>query len=337
MDLLGNQVTNCAIQAGSEISSEPYPNWRSRCIDNLDCHYVKGLVPTQTQTRSEGRKRLLTLCAGPTNLCAHRKTGDNQCSPWEHHQQGWEQLEASATSLGILTTSLRVPRTRLGAPTTFLRAPGSADCRSGRCLKCRPQAWDCQQSVWEGRWQGWEHQRQVREHQESLLSSLGTSTSSLGMLLVSQEIISTTYGSTIYETHVFSLYSHLWIYIAAHLDMVCLDWLQAVHETNLSCAWNSQIVELRNTLWGCYDATLEMHLQAAIERSLEIHSEVVIQWTYRCTLRSWWSKFWDALRGHHRMNLEGIIKLDWIYVWRPWSNKFGDMHLEARVIQTGRQ
>ena len=39
----------------------------------------------------------------------------------------------------------------------------------------------------------------------------------LGTLQVRLEIIATTYYSTIFETHVFSLYSHLCINIATHL------------------------------------------------------------------------------------------------------------------------
>jgi hypothetical protein len=56
------------------------------------------------------------------------------------------------------------------------------------------------------------------------------------MLLVRLEIIATTYRSTIFKTHVFSFYSHLYIYIATHLHTVYLDWLQAVVESNSRCA-----------------------------------------------------------------------------------------------------
>jgi len=56
------------------------------------------------------------------------------------------------------------------------------------------------------------------------------------MLLVRLEIIATTYHSTIINTHVFSLYSHLCIYIATHLHTVHQDWLQAVLESNSKCA-----------------------------------------------------------------------------------------------------
>jgi hypothetical protein len=53
------------------------------------------------------------------------------------------------------------------------------------------------------------------------------------MLLVCLQIIGTTYRSTIFKTHEFSVYSHLCIYhlciyIATHLNTVYQDWLQAV-------------------------------------------------------------------------------------------------------------
>ena len=85
------------------------------------------------------------------------------------------------------------PSEFLGAPATSLGAPGS---------------------TWEHWQQTWESRRQVWEHFESQLSSLGKTTFSLGMLLVRLEIITTTYRSTIFETHVFSLYSHLCIYVS---------------------------------------------------------------------------------------------------------------------------
>jgi hypothetical protein len=42
----------------------------------------------------------------------------------------------------------------------------------------------------------------------------GKTSSSLGTLLVRLEIIATTYRSTIFKTHVLSLYSHLCIYVS---------------------------------------------------------------------------------------------------------------------------
>jgi len=74
--------------------------------------------------------------------------------------------------------------------------------------------------------------------------------------------------STIIKTHVFSLYSHLCIYIATHLHTVYQEWLQAVLNSNSRCAWNQRLSELRDTL------------------------------------RPWWSKFVDALRGGNWAYLE---------------------------------
>jgi len=65
-----------------------------------------------------------------------------------------------------------------------------------------------------GRQSNWERRRQAWEHLESQYSSLGKTTSSLGTLLVHLEIIATTNRSTIFKTHVLSLYSHLCIYVS---------------------------------------------------------------------------------------------------------------------------
>jgi len=136
----------------------------------------------------------------------------------------------------------------LGAPETTLGAPGST--------------WECRRQAWEPQWQALEPQRQVWEHLESHLSSVGQITSSLGMLLVLLEIIATTYCSMVFKTDVFSLYSHLCIYIATHLHTVYLDWLQAVLESNLRCAWTWSLTENKDALWDHDRATLEMHLEA---------------------------------------------------------------------------
>jgi hypothetical protein len=79
------------------------------------------------------------------------------------------------------------------------------------------------------------HQQHDWENLESQQSGLGKTTSALGMLLVSQEIIATTYRSTIAKSHLSGLYSHLCIYIATHLHMVYLDWQQAVIDSEFRC------------------------------------------------------------------------------------------------------
>jgi len=86
------------------------------------------------------------------------------------------------------------------------------------------------------------------KHQGALVTSLGAPTTSLGAPRITVEqsgknifignaagapgIHSTTYCSTIFKTHVLSVYSNLCIYRATHLYTVCLDWLQAVRESN---------------------------------------------------------------------------------------------------------
>ena len=99
--------------------------------------------------------------------------------------------------------------------------PGSADDKPGSTRECWEQTWERRRPVW--------------EHLESQQSSLGKATSSWATLQVRLDIIATTYHSTIFKTHVFSLYSHLCIYIVTHLHTVYLDCLQAVLESNLRC------------------------------------------------------------------------------------------------------
>jgi len=80
----------------------------------------------------------------------------------------------------------------LGASGSTGDMSGSAEDNSGSTLERRQRVW---------------------ERLKSPKSSLGKATFSLGTLLVRQEIIATAYRSTIFTTHVFSLYSHLGIYV----------------------------------------------------------------------------------------------------------------------------
>jgi len=105
----------------------------------------------------------------------------------------WEHLGGPATSLGGPATSLAALTTSLGALRTS-HGPPTTNLGAPRIT----------------------------------VKHLGKLTSSLGPLLVQLEIIATTYRSTIFKTHVFSLYSHLSVYIANHLHTIYLDWLQAV-------------------------------------------------------------------------------------------------------------
>jgi len=87
----------------------------------------------------------------------------------------------------------------LGAPGSTVSKAGSADHKPG--------------STWERQGQACERRPQAWEHVDSLWSRL-EKTSSLGPLLVHLEIIATTYRSIIVKTDVFSLYSHLCIYVS---------------------------------------------------------------------------------------------------------------------------
>jgi len=175
-------------------------------------------------------------------------------------------------------------------------------------------------------------------------------------------------GSTSNHSHVFSLYSHLCIYVSmyqysypsthaisglaavcriytphhpVHLCYPCisvqpppllgdvLDWMC------LRCTWRRRSSELRDALGGPDWVSSEMHL------------ETEIGWTQRCTWRPGSSKFGDELGGHDRANLQAVIEWVWRSTWRPRSSEFGDalggrdresweMHLEAMLVRTCR-
>jgi len=100
-----------------------------------------------------------------------------------------------------------------------IRVTGSAGNKPG-------SADDKPGSTWELRWQTWERRRHIWEHLES------------------QSRIQLVFSSM-----------YLCIDIATHLHMVYLDWLQAVLESNLRCAWKWQSSELRYILRGCARAS----------------------------------------------------------------------------------
>jgi len=113
---------------------------------------------------------------------------------------------------------------------------------------------------------------------------------------------------------------YLCIYIATHLHMVDLDWLQAVLESNSRCAWKWRSSALRDTLWGRDQANLEMHWEAMINgvwwctwrpwsNKLDMHLLAGIGWTPRWTLRLWPSEIGDAPAGYDRVRLEKYLEV----------------------------
>jgi len=177
-------------------------------------------------------------------------------------------------------------------------------------MSCKGIPWEWLWYFWEhvgapGRTFGapgstWECRRQVGEHLESQWSSLEKTTLSLGILLVCLEIIATTYCSTIVKTHEFNLYSYRYIYVsnclflsrATHLDMLYLDGLQVVLESDLWCTWKWRLSELRDTL--------QSHDQASLEMCLEVVKKLI----WRFTWRPWSTDHRDALQDHDWPRLE---------------------------------
>jgi hypothetical protein len=108
------------------------------------------------------------------------------------------------------------------------------------------------------------------------------------MLQVRLEILATTYRSTMVKTHVFSLYSHLCIYVSMYLCIYI--------------ATNLHTIYLNGLQW-CLRAIRGSH-ENDDQVNSEIHSEAVIQrlWTGTWRLRS--SIVGDTLTGHDRVNLE---------------------------------
>jgi hypothetical protein len=58
---------------------------------------------------------------------------------------------------------------------------------------------------------------------------------------------------------------YLYMYIAAHLHTVYLDWLQELLESDLRCAKKSRLTGLRDSLRGRDRVTLELHLESVID------------------------------------------------------------------------
>jgi len=160
------------------------------------------------------------------------------------------------------------------------------------------------------------------------------------MLLVSLDIIATTYRSTIFKTHVFSLYTHLCIYVCMYL----YSCPSTHHISGLAagCAWEQFEVCLKMMtgwtqrytprMWSSLSGDV---LRGGMVESLVIHLEAVIHCTLRWTPRSWSTEFGDALRGCSRaiveIHLEAVIKWVWRWTWWPWSSELGDMHLQAVI------
>jgi len=175
-----------------------------------------------------------------------------------HQQNVFLSLEASRSVWEDVECKLRCVNFRRVSDTRreFLpavRVTGSADFKPG--------------STWERWGHTWERQQHAREHLESQQSSLGKTTSSLGTLLVHLEIIAT----------VFSLYSHLCIFVSMYLYSY-----SSTHGIS-GLATGGE--------WEQFKVRLKM----------------MIEWTHRYTARPWSSEFGDPIGGGNQTSLEAVI------------------------------
>jgi len=203
------------------------------------------------------------------------------------------------------------------------------------------QPWEHQEQTWEHRQQSlehrqhtWEHRRQAWEHLKSQQSSLGKTASSLGTLLERLEIIATTYCSTIFKTHVFSLYS---VCILINVSMYLYNYQSTHGISGLAAAgaWEQFGGGLETTFEWIQRYTPRPWLSefgdVVRERdwvNWKMHWEAVIERVWRCTWRPMLSELRDAHGGCHQVNLqmhwEAVIERVWKYPWSLWSSKFGD-------------
>jgi hypothetical protein len=86
------------------------------------------------------------------------------------------------------------------------------------------------------------------------------------------EIIATTYRSTMFKTHVFSLYSHLYIYVSIYIRYIWTGWRRWFREIRGAPEDDDRV-------------------------NSEIHLEAVIEQVWRCTWRPRSSELRDALGG----------------------------------------
>jgi len=157
-----------------------------------------------------------------------------------------------------------------------------------------------------------ERRCKVWENLGSRLSSLGKLTSSLPTLLVRQEIIATTYPSTISKL----MYSGC---ILKYESMYLYSYPSIYDISGL-------------TAGGAWE-------------QCEVCLKMTIRWPQRYTPRSWFRVFGNALgggnRAHCEIHLNAVIEQVSRCTWRPWSCELGGrnrasvrIHLEDMIVRT---
>jgi len=152
------------------------------------------------------------------------------------------------------------------------------------------------------------------------------------MLPVRFEIIAITYCSTIFETHVFCLHSHLCIYIATHLWYGISQlaagspWVQFMEHLKITIEWNQ----------GCTPRSWSSECGNALGGHKRANLKAVIEQVGRDTCMPWSSQFEGTLGSHERANFEAVMEQVQRFTSMPWSSEFGDMHLELMIMWTWR-
>jgi len=160
---------------------------------------------------------------------------------------------------------------------------------------------------------------------------------------VCQEILATTYRSTVVKTYELSVYSHLCIYVSIQLPIYTwyirtdgrrhlrsswgapdnddrVNWeiqFEAVIQQRWRCTWRLRFSELSDAHGGRDPASVQMQLETEIE------------WIQRYTGRSWSGEFGHALGGwdlvNSEMHLEAVIERIWRCNWRPTLSELQDV------------
>jgi len=224
----------------------------------------------------------------------------------------WKQVGALAKNLGVLTT-------RLGAPWSPGNKPGSAEYKTGSDDDKLGSAW---------------------EHLGAPATSLGAcqitvelsgkTSSSLGTVLVRLEIIATTYRSIMFETHAFSLYSHICIYVSTELPFHmlytwtgcrrCMRAMRGVPGYDNRVKSGIHCVAGIESVWRCTWMTRSSEMRVALG--------AMIKQVWTCTWRQRSSGLRDALVDRDRsslgMHLQAMIKWEWRSTWRRgiWRGSF---------------
>jgi len=108
-----------------------------------------------------------------------------------------------------------------------------------------------------------------------------------------------------------------------HMETI-MEWIQRY-------PWTPWLSEVRDTLWGSDEATLQIHMEAPIKRVWRFghpgrycaNLDTLIKHVWWCTWRLQSCNVQDHNSGSLEMHLDPLIEWVWTYTWMPWLSKFG--------------